>query len=362
MRNSANRLKVERLFVLGAGASHAASRDGHPSTHSPLDLQFCQRITSLDYKRPKWVNAARGSLVRHWLDPKTFETCGLEQAILRQLGHTEFVEAIHRRRRRNRISGFEYVDLMAHVICFVLSKCREGPAGAYQVLANSVFPREVNSKNAVDRIITFNYDTLFDDHLLGRIKPQRLYFDKIRSDEDQAPRVSFPHPLLLKLHGSINWRMTTADLRQIIEALPTNDGTLRYIDKIWVERTLVPSPADAHSPCIIPPLPVKPISTISLFQFLWTKALEYLSEARELYICGYSLPDADRMAVSLFSSFRNSRLERITIVDTNAAMLGKWRAVLHRKGVRGARWEYFDDFSDFALQVVKGAAGGPPIP
>jgi hypothetical protein len=109
----------------------------------------------------------------------------------------------------------------------------------------------------------------------------------------------------------------------------------------------LPSPDDGESPLIIPPLPDKPITTISLFRFFWTKAYEYLHEAEELVICGYSLPEADRMATSLFGNFSNSRLKRITIVDPNPTIISKWRNLCHRKGISKCQWSYNADFGEY---------------
>lgn len=104
---------------------------------------------------------------------------------------------------------------------------------------------------------------------------------------------------------------------------------------------------DGISPCIIPPVIVKPITTISLFRFLWTRAFEYLHECKEIYVCGYSLPPTDALAGSLFKNFTNSSLEKVVVVDPNPAMITRWRNLLSRSRVKQATWEYYPDFSDF---------------
>ena len=78
----------------------------------------------------------------------------------------------------------------------------------------------------------------------------------------------------------------------------------------------------------VPPLPSKPITSIQLFNWLWMQAYEYLHEARELIIVGYSLPAADQMADSLFGSFVTTRLEGVVVVDPHTAALDRWRQVL----------------------------------
>ena len=111
--------------------------------------------------------------------------------------------------------------------------------------------------------------------------------------------------MLLKLHGSINWRCSEHDFRSIIEGPRIGEGT-HEIDAAWIDDSGPPRPDDDVSPLIIPPLPAKPITSARLLKWLWTRAYEYLHEARELLIVGYSLPVADQMAEAMFGSFRSS--------------------------------------------------------
>ncbi len=127
-------------------------------------------------------------------------------------------------------------------------------------------------------------------------------------------------------------------------------GTNQYVD-VWYEKSGTPSPDDNDSPLIIPPLPSKPVMSIGLFRFLWTKAFEYVHEAEEMILCGYSLPDADRFALSLFSNFTNSRLKKVTVVDPDPSILGKWRDLLSRRGVSSPEWTWHDDFSEFTNRI-----------
>jgi hypothetical protein len=128
----------------------------------------------------------------------------------------------------------------------------------------------------------------------------------------------------------------------IIEGTITDD----WID-VWYEDKGMPSPKDKCSPLIIPPLPIKPVMDIGLFRFLWTKAYEYLHEAEEIIVCGYSLPETDQHALSLFSNFHNINLKKVTVVDPDPAILGKWRNLFERSNVSKADWMWYKDFSKF---------------
>lgn len=112
-----------------------------------------------------------------------------------------------------------------------------------------------------------------------------------------------------------------------------------------------PRPDDAVYPLMIPPLLVKPITSISLFQYLWTVAYEYLHEAEQVTVCGYSLPEADRLAWSLFGNFSNKGLRLVQVVDPNPAVMNKWRVLFKRSSVAVARCEYFDDFAAYVDQM-----------
>ena len=109
----------------------------------------------------------------------------------------------------------------------------------------------------------------------------------------------------------------------------------------------IPHPEDDRCPLIIPPLPAKPVTSVRLFSYLWTRAYEYLYEADEIVICGYSLPSADQLAVSMFSNFTNRHLRRVTIVDPSPDVLTRWRRVLSRGSVSVKEWRWCEDLKDY---------------
>ena len=356
MRNKSNRLGVETLYILGAGASYNAScgSKGPVKSTTPLDNDFCQRIVDLDLNKPAWIRESRDRIVKAWREPPGFNQIGLEQAIIRQLGNIEFAQAIRRRSNRHQIGADDYLNHLVHIICEVLRPAREGPSQLYRRFVNKVFPtgegQTLSSYN--NRVVTFNYDVLLDEHLLNRYAAGNVYFDGIRIAEGGPASKKFPHPLLIKLHGSTNWRCKSSDYNKLIDgSLASSDPAYR-IPEVWREDGDRPSPNDEVTPLIMPPLPDKPLSRIKLFNFLWTKALEYLYEAREIVICGYSLPDADRLAVSLFTNFTNYNLRTVRIADPNPEILKKWRSLFRRSTVsKAVRWEYQEDFAELVERI-----------
>lgn len=354
MRGPNSRKKIDTLFVLGAGASYGASMAKSTATVAPLDKDFCKRIQTLDCSKPYWVSASRDILGKQWKDFHEFKEMGLEAAILKQLGHLEFLSSIQPKRMKGTIEQAEYLNHLAHIICFILRKVKPSRNDPYASLFEKAFKVDEFSK-VKNRVITFNYDDLLDRHFVEQFGVRQTYFDKLKERKDASGRRSkddkVENPLLLKLHGSVNWLCETSEFERVITGNETEEKPYK-IPSIWYSKKKVPKPDDTESPLIIPPLPVKPITSIEIFRWLWTRAYEYLHEARELVVCGYSLPDTDRMALSLFSNFKNNHLERVTVVDKDPTILSKWRELLRRNGInKDARWSYCETFEEYTEQL-----------
>ncbi len=355
MRSLANRLKVNNLYVLGAGASFAASTYGNGTSRSvaPLDKHLTSRLLSIPSGRNRQVRDAIQSLRDSWRGERTFESYGLEAAIIEQLGSHTFTSAIHKQRlRRGELPNIDFLDTIGHLIAFVLYRARENNDRLMRELFDHIIEldgfAEDDGQESRERVITFNYDTLLDEHFLDHFSPQELYFDKIRNSPDESRRTAFyPHPKILKLHGSLNWVCSYENFRSFFLSQNPDDDNESYIDPIWFNSDQPPSLDDDDSPCIIPPTPYKPITQVSLFRFLWTTAYEYCTQARRIIICGYSLPDTDIMAKLLFREFTNRTLREVIIINPDASNFVKWKRILSRSNARPARWKYFEHLSDY---------------
>jgi hypothetical protein len=355
MKQKENRLKVRRLFIFGAGASYSASSAvrGSLERQTPLDKDFCQRISDINPLIPVWVVPSKQHILSEWKDHAPFQEFGLEQAIIRQIGHLEFIDAIHPRRRNTSVTDYDYLNHLSHLICFVLRKGKEVKNGPYKKFSEKIFPAGLEFGEIKDRVVTFNYDELLEKNLFDRFDIGQIYFDRLKESQSVGSRRQnkYPDPLVVKLHGSVNWRCSTTEFEKIVQSVSNTDKSYN-IDSIWHSRVGTPSPGDDSSPLIMPPLPVKPITRVRLFCFLWTKAYEYLHEAEEIVICGYSLPDADRLAQSMFANFSNTKVKQITVVDPNPSILSKWRGLLRRRRVNPkARWMYYEDFREYVDSI-----------
>lgn len=349
MKRKENRFPVEKLFIFGAGASFCATQGRKIEHQAPLDKDFCARLENIEAQKPAWVNQSKETIVHAWKDHIRFKDYGLEQAIIRHLGHTEFRQAIHKRARQGVLTDAEYLNHIAHLICHTLRKAKENSRAPY----NSFFAQHFGNKEPKNRVITFNYDDLLDKHFIKRYPSQQVYFDRFDIGPMSAIRKSkYADPLLVKLHGSVNWRCSKDDLTAIVNN--SGHGEDEYIiNEVRFAEKGTPSPDEDSSPLIIPPLPAKPITRLKLFCFLWTKAYEYLHEANDLVICGYSLPETDRLAQSMFANFANKSLSTVTIIDCNPAIMSKWRGLFKRSSINPkAKWYYYETFSEYVASGV----------
>jgi hypothetical protein len=358
VRRKKSRLSCGTVYVLGAGASHAAtlrSKSSKVTNVAPLDRDFCARILQLEDAKPKWVRDAVRRVTKHWRDHRPFDSFGLEEAIITQLGYSKLFDGIYKRRGGSTYRDIDFISDISHLVAFELSRSRESSANVYQRLAKAALP-EGWSDSLKNRIITFNYDTLFDTHLIKYgVPPHKLYFDRI--SESASPKKfrsenKFENPLLIKLHGSVNWFCDRSDFESILNGKETPGGT--RLRKIWLQQEdePVPNTKESFAPCLVPPVPSKPITRLKLFNWLWTKAAEYLSEASEIVIAGYSLPATDNLAWSLFGAIKNDSLTQISIIDPNPVIWRKWKDLLARPTL-GSKpsWRFFSTFEEYFDEV-----------
>ena len=151
--------------------------------------------------------------------------------------------------------------------------------------------------------ISLNYDILIDNALI-EIYPRHdidygVDFTNFHVARRRAPRTEVtpggvdqpwrpPRRTkavsLLKLHGSLNWLYCPACVQ--LSLTPKVKGAL--VDKPEPCRTC----STDMVPIVIPPTFFKVMSNFYLQQ-VWHAAEEVLANAKRLYFCGYSFPDAD---------------------------------------------------------------------
>ena len=163
--------------------------------------------------------------------------------------------------------------------------------------------------------ITFNYDDFLDEALnrTGNWGPYWGYGFFCRSSRDGIYSLSLGEKdtrlLLLKLHGSINWRPKLGYANPVaLDSITHHHG--------WSGRDL-----DSHhleqEPVIVPPV----LSKASLVEqpvlrLVWSGAFDELATADKVTFIGYSLPTTDIAVRTLFAeAMEDLPRENITIVN-----------------------------------------------
>lgn len=356
MKIERSRQAVKRLYVLGAGASYALSevdlrKREYSRSVTPLDKDFLARLSHFCPKKG-WAKTTNQFLQEQWLDRDDLTGHGLEAAIIKRVSQYDFLSSLHPNKARGKTGNAEYISQVSHLITDFLISCKSNSSGNTKKFVNAVFPIGTDPKEYVNRIITFNYDTLLERPLFDRgLSKKKVYFDRLANKPDEGMRrkedEKFPHPLILKLHGSVNWRCSRTDFDSMING--TNDSAQKV--DIWVQEHGCPNPKDSVAPLIIPPIPNKPITAASIFLHLWTTAYEYLHQAEELVIVGYSCPPTDTLARTMFTHFEPKLLKSIAIVDPDALALSRYRELMPPKVASSAKWSYFSSFREYIVRA-----------
>lgn len=174
-------------------------------------------------------------------------------------------------------------EQLVFLICLLLRQKLEGTKLADAENTHARFLKNMGYAKAT-RFVSLNYDLLIDNAL-------------IRADEYPDYGVAFANwPRepdwgrttvgLFKLHGSLNW------LRCPACSSITCTGTVKgaaYPEKQRVHCTNCQSPTSA---VVVPPTFFKAMSEFHLQQ-IWHEAEVSLTKTRNIFFCGYSMPDAD---------------------------------------------------------------------
>ncbi|MCL4550192.1 MAG: hypothetical protein M1495_16675 [Bacteroidetes bacterium] len=167
--------------------------------------------------------------------------------------------------------------------------------------------------------ISFNYDLVMDQFLFkkGLWNPRDGYGFTPRNLPQINPlHNTYSKILLLKLHGSLNWKKT----------LLTNgiELTWRYDDdRYFFPSYLLNEPprlwkyqGGHNSGGFIFPSWIKTFNHEEMYS-IWQKAFNILVDSDEIYFLGYSLPDADAAVFSLLNSVDFSQ-KVIVVIDPKA--------------------------------------------
>ena len=264
--------------------------------------------------------------------------------------------------RLDALMPYDYADdagNAANEYAFLLSELRRAFLGRLHAARQGDIKREELDRFAkfcADNgcsCITFNYDDFLDEALerTGLWNPYRGYGFFCRSSRDTIASLSLgamdSHLLLLKLHGSINWRPKLGYANPV--AL---DSITHHHD--WSGRDL-----DSHhlepEPVIVPPVLSKSsLVEQPVLRLVWSRAFNELASAHQVTFIGYSFPTTDIAVRTLFSeAMEDLPRENIAIVNRASDESG---AEATRSAYRAALGHIPDEQFHFggALEWIRG--------
>lgn len=185
----------------------------------------------------------------------------------------------------------------------------------YQLKDNEVIGQVANyiHKNK-SPCITLNYDLILED-MLEQYSSDYMDFYKmpIARIQDRKPQdipllydsgETKEYPEIIKLHGSINWLYN--------QNFPQ--------DRIYFDNVNEEILKSDLSPFIVPPILDKQnLYNHNIIPFLWKRSYQFLKNAKNIYIYGFSFPATDLSIRFLFQSAlaKNKNCYKIYVINTD---------------------------------------------
>ncbi len=351
------------VFILGAGASKQC---GAPLMADFLDVaNHLLRSRSVEEKREHYENVFRaiGALQsvhsKAQLDLTNIESVFTTLEISNVLGKLPGFDATE-------IPGViaslkeVIVKTLESTINFPTSQSYIGVPEPYEPFAKllSHLREEAFPQQSVS-VITFNYDISVD---------MALFKEGMGPIYGIPPDPNCHNPVsLYKLHGSLNWAQRKdsgtvypLQLNQYFGKYSIHGMNKRGTCKIPIGSQLSEyfskhTDIEVESePVIVPPTWNKSDYHQAL-SIIWGKAAQDLSEARTIFICGYSLPETDAFFRLLYAlgTVGSSPLEKITVYnpDDSGAVDKRFREMLGPGAI--ARYQYKPMLFNDAISDVK---------
>jgi hypothetical protein len=308
-------------FVLGAGASRSVSYARKTDVPSPLDRDFFDLLQRLEPQEKD--EAAVGWVLEKMLTlpfeyrrslERAFYTLHLRSYLLRKLAGA------------NETEEEAVISHFARAIVALLRK-----AHGARTCANHEYLLQGLDRN--DAVISFNYDLVVERALRGHAVVNEVPFVPAiyRLNADDQPVSRFPK--ILKLHGSVNWRMEGGQFDVRTSDWNNFDETPGYRGYSG-EGTRFP---------IFLPFWDKQV-TRGPWLPLWRKAHQQLNKTEYMIVWGFSMAITDVKARELFtiSVPNGGARKRLCVIDPSQATRDRWRELLPN----AQYWEY-DNIKSF---------------
>lgn len=180
----------------------------------------------------------------------------------------------------------------------------------YDILLEKIF--EIYFKKIHKQLIT-TYEYFYNCPITSIYNRQPSHSFGFQTFEDDL-RYHNEFPVILKLHGSINWLCAGISRTDPVFCIRLpNNAKYEYLIKDL-------------QPMIVPPVMDKTsIYNHMIFRTIWRQAFEKLREAEEIYIWGFSFPETDLSIQFLFQSAleKNENLQRIYFINTERELENK---------------------------------------
>jgi len=208
-----------------------------------------------------------------------------------------------------------------------------------------------------DSVISFNWDTIADFTLQHSGLPLYQGYLDLMTVKALRPQEFSSRGVLLKLHGSLNWRVCS-------------NPKCRLNGRMWLavrgkdllrQQEMYRCPrcgGDRCEPFIVPPTSNKLIRRGSLLHKLWLIARNKLADCQRIVFIGYSFPNTDFYSDWLFRQIRFLEGSRPEIIVVNPEMKKKGSEVQRRyqRLFKGCEMHVFRDLKEFTrrgLQLLR---------
>lgn len=332
----------KRLVVIGAGASRGATTSLGRTCLPPLNADFFTQLQR--------ISAAKHQAVIKGVVKDAVELFGPNFTLTMEEYFTQ-LEAMARMSRfaslKSRRTDAEETaarrDRLMSALAAVLEESTDVSKKAADVCTRHA--ALVGWLEARDTVVSFNYDCVMD-HALRRTADGK-WSARVGYGFPTSARVighdnwSAPSPptsvndsvQLLKLHGSLNWQLSSdaSEDIKLKQRLYQQRGTPRF--------------------SIIPPEWVKNIDGDPVFRTLWSRAGRAIRGAETIALVGFSFTPTDMHVEALFrlALSRQSRLRTLVIANPSKEHRRRIRDVFSRPLVNNSVLvRQYEDLEDFA--------------
>lgn len=298
------------VFIFGAGATRGAFEDS--DFPPPIDRDFFDIASQLQ-------GHGTGSLARLVLDSVWDlygETRGISlERYYRDLETREVIGRFVKPPNQPMQWGKRRKDLEELIRRVYIHTTCDTTGLSFKPRTSKIHQDILKHLVADDAIVTFNYDLVVEESFADASlwQPAKGYGVRVHGrtrgwchnwlkshQESEVESNGESSISLLKLHGSLNWRLYDANKQ------------IRLKDRPYVVRRNRNNKPGIENIAILPPGWKKEGIERQPYSAFWRLAGEKLQNAKTIVILGYSLPETDLLAQALFAEVIRSRAARAT--------------------------------------------------